>query len=80
MVLKRRVPLFQNNLDVSLARTVHTFCGAVPVCAAISFFKSPTVSSGLHLTRTLREQEAQCIQTLTAQTVIRNNFDHRHRV
>lgn len=25
---------------------------SVPVCAAISFFKSPTVSSGLHLTRT----------------------------
>ena len=28
------------------------FVWSVPVCAAISFFKSPTVSSGLHLTRT----------------------------
>ena len=31
----------------------HTFSGAVPVWAAISFFRSPTVSSGLHFTRTI---------------------------
>ena len=36
--------------------TLYHFCsrifsGLVPVCAEISFFKSPTVSSGLHFTR-----------------------------
>lgn len=30
--------------------------GSVPVCAAISFFRSPTVSSGLHFTRTEQEK------------------------
>lgn len=30
------------------------FSGRVPVCAAINFFKSPTVSSASHLTRTRR--------------------------
>lgn len=35
------------------------FEGSVPVCAAINFFKSPTVSSELHLTRTEYWSEGQ---------------------
>jgi len=37
---------------------------SVPVCAAINFLRSPTVSSGLHLTRTKQKtQETLYVRT-----------------
>lgn len=51
-----RVHLQSDSLMLSLKIVYHFFKTIlsyfVPVCAAISFFKSPTVSSGLHFTRT----------------------------
>lgn len=63
VILVDSVPIAEqhqrHHLEDKLVAAHHFFSwifeAFVPVCAAMSFFRSPTVSSGLHLTRTVRK-------------------------
>jgi hypothetical protein len=74
--------VFWQNLDLE---TYHFFScildASVPVCAAISFLRSPTVSSGEHLTRTGKEMSVlpQCLcisedRTFPTQSIVGNHL------